>query len=50
MGFVVVMTSSTGYVFRNFFEQLEEAREFVKNASSVLLPGETVQLFQGIKD
>lgn len=47
MQYIVVMTSKTGYVFRNFFETMDEAREFIGNAAKVLGAGETIQLFEG---
>lgn len=42
--FQVTITRVDGYVFRNAFETISEARDFVKLASSVLFPGETIRL------
>lgn len=42
MKYVVTLTRPDGYVFRNAFATIEEARAFMASATRVLLPGESL--------
>lgn len=42
MKYEVTITRPDGYVFRNAFATIEEAREFMASATHVLFPGESL--------